>query len=153
MMKRRDAARQVLGLVLASALTIITTSPARAAGSPNAVGAIRSLLAGSAAAWNRGDLTTFMQSYERSPDTVYISARTVIHGYANIRAHYVAGYQAAMGTLMISDVAVRPLGPDYAVAVARWHLAGAGGSRNTGLFTLVLHRTAPGWKIITDHSP
>jgi ketosteroid isomerase-like protein len=38
------------------------------------------------------------------------------------------------------------------VAVARY-LTGAGGSRNTGLFTLVLHRTIDGWKIITDHSP
>jgi hypothetical protein len=29
----------------------------------------------------------------------------------------------------------------------------ADGKKPTGLFSLVLHRTAAGWKIITDHSP
>jgi ketosteroid isomerase-like protein len=94
-----------------------------------------------------------MQSYERAPDTVYVGSHTVIRGYANIRAHYAAGYKAGMGTLTIANTVVRPLGKNYAVVVARWRLAGTGGSRNTGLFTLVLHRGAAGWKIITDHSP
>jgi uncharacterized protein (TIGR02246 family) len=134
-------------------LTVLMMGASEAAGSPNAAAAIRALLSRSAGAWNRGDLTTFMRSYEESPGTLYVSSRTVIRGYANIRTHYAAGYKGKMGTLTISDVVVRPLGRDYAVAVARWHLTGAGGSRNTGLFTLVLHRTALGWKIITDHSP
>jgi uncharacterized protein (TIGR02246 family) len=140
-------------IALMVALAVMMAAVAQSATAPSPVTAIRSLLAQSAAAWNRGDLTTFMQSYERSPDTTYVSSRNVIRGYANIRAHYAAGYKGAMGTLTISDVMVRPLGVQYAVAAARWHLAGAGSTRNTGLFTLVLHRTAAGWKIINDHSP
>ncbi len=140
-------------LAVICALPVVTTGASQAAASLRPAAAIHALLARSTAAWNRGDLTTFMRSYEQSPDTLYVSSQTVVRGYANIRAHYAAGYKHGMGALTISNVLVRPLGDDYAVAVARWHLDGTGGSRNTGLFTLVLHRTAQGWKIITDHSP
>jgi uncharacterized protein (TIGR02246 family) len=114
---------------------------------------IHALLERSADAWNRGDLATFMRSYEPSPDTVYVSSHAVIHGYANIQSHYASAHPGAMGTLTFSDLAIRPLGADYAVVVARWHLALAGGKKPTGLFSLVLHRSAAGWRIITDHSP
>lgn len=140
-------------LAVICALALVTIRASQAAGSPSPAAAINALLARSTGAWNRGDLTTFMRSYEQSPDTLYVSSHAVIRGYPGIRAHYAAGYKHGMGTLTISNVLVRPLGDDYAVAVARWHLGGAGGSRDTGLFTLVLHHTTQGWKIITDHSP
>jgi uncharacterized protein (TIGR02246 family) len=115
--------------------------------------AITSLLARSARYWNHGDLNAFMRSYEDAPTTVYVSSKRVIHGYANIRAHYAENYGAGtMPALSISDIAVRPLGDRYAVVVARWHLAMHDGTHPTGIFTLVLHRTE-GWHIITDHSP
>jgi uncharacterized protein (TIGR02246 family) len=115
---------------------------------------VADLLARSARAWNGGDLTTFMRSYANAPDTVYISAKSVIRGYAAIRAHYAARYgHSGMGVLSFSDLTVRQLGGDYAVAVARWHLALPGGGHPTGLFSLVLQRTSGGWHIITDHSP
>jgi uncharacterized protein (TIGR02246 family) len=134
-------------------LLVLTPWCARAASSDPAGAPIASLLARSAAAWNRGDLSAFMRSYERSPDTVYISSHAVIHGYDAIRTHYATAHPGAMGTLTFSGLAVRPLGADYAVVVARWHLAMADGKKPTGLFSLVLHRSAAGWKIITDHSP
>jgi hypothetical protein len=105
--------------------------------------AIESMLTQSAQYWNHGNLDAFMRSYENAPTTVYVSSKRVIHGYANIRAHY---------ALSISDIAVRPLGDRYAVVVAHWHLAMHDGTHPTGIFTLVLHRT-DGWHIITDHSP
>jgi uncharacterized protein (TIGR02246 family) len=140
-------------VALSLGLLVLAPCGARAASSEPAVAPIDALLARSAAAWNRGDLTAFMQSYERSPDTVYISSHAVIHGYDAIRTHYATAHPGALGTLTFSGLAVRPLGADYAVAVARWHLAMADGTRPTGLFSLVLHRTPAGWKIITDHSP
>ena len=124
------------------------------AASPDAtVAAVTQVLNRSAADWNRGDLAAFMRSYEPSPNTVYVSSHTVIHGYANIQAHYATAHPGAMGVLTFSDLSVRPLGADYAVVVARWHLAMASGKKPSGLFTLVLHRSATGWGIITDHSP
>ncbi|MBD5634649.1 MAG: DUF4440 domain-containing protein [Candidatus Eremiobacteraeota bacterium] len=126
-------------------------APAAAAGDESGVAA---LLVQSARAWNGGDLSSFMRSYENSPETVYVSSKTVIHGYAAIRAHYASHYgKSGMGVLTFSGLSVRPLGNDYAVAVAHWHLALAGGAHPTGIFSLVLHRSPGGWHIITDHSP
>jgi len=130
-------------------------SAAGAAGGVAASG-VAALLAQSARAWNHGDLDAFMKVYENSPQTVYITAKTIVHGYAGIRAHYAAHYQPGqMGILSVSDLAVRPLGSDYAVASARWHLARpkTKGGNVSGLFTLVLHRNSEGWHIITDHTP
>jgi uncharacterized protein (TIGR02246 family) len=107
----------------------------------------------SAAAWNRGDLATFMESYERSPETVLVGSHAVVHGYDNIRARYAASYRGGMGTLSFSDLTVRLLGADYAVVIAHWHLRMAGGKKPGGIFTLVWHRSAAGWRIIVDHSP
>jgi ketosteroid isomerase-like protein len=119
---------------------------------------VAALLAQSAAAWNRGDLDTFMQTYENSPQTEYVSAKTIVHGYAAIRARYAGHYQhtpGQMGMLSMTDLAVRPLGANYAVATARWHLARPvdKGGNVSGLFSLVLHRNSAGWHIIIDHTP
>jgi uncharacterized protein (TIGR02246 family) len=144
--------RTMVGLVLGS--ICLFGAPLRA--SAGARSDVATMLAQSASAWNRGDLDAFMQSYEDSPQTVYMSATNVLHGYAAIRAHYAADYHpGAMGTLSVSDLTVRQLGADYAVATARWHLVRPHGAGNRlgGLFSLVLHRTPAGWKIIADHTP
>jgi uncharacterized protein (TIGR02246 family) len=139
-------------IAIACVLWLAAQSPLSASASSDA-SAIRALLDNSAASWNRADLTAFMRSYEDSPQTTYINSHAVIHGYANIRAHYASAYHGAMGTLSISDIAVRLLGADHAVVIARWHLALPGGKTPSGLFSLVLHRSHGEWRIITDHSP
>jgi ketosteroid isomerase-like protein len=137
---------------LLGTLVALTFAP-RPAGAVKAIPAISALLERSADAWNHGRLDAFMTSYENAPTTEYISSKTVIHGYANIRAHYAAHYKSGMGTLSFSDLSVMPLGNDYAVVVAHWHLAMAGGAHPTGIFSLVLHRSPGGWHIVADHSP
>ena len=59
-----------------------------------------------------------------------------------------------MGTLTFSEIAVRPLGKDYALANGRFALKRTHGGRRRcrGPFTLVLRKTKAGWKIIHDHS-
>jgi ketosteroid isomerase-like protein len=147
----KKLSRILFALVLGALPATGFASPAAAAGGDPAIAA---LLTQSAAYWNGGKLDAFMRSYEDSPDTVYVSSKSVIHGYANIRAHYASHYgKSGMGALSFSDLAVRPLGPAYAVVVARWHLALANGAHPSGIFTLVLHRSSAGWHIITDHSP
>jgi ketosteroid isomerase-like protein len=121
--------------------------------SNDSAASIRALLQRSADYWNQGRLDAFMESYERSPATTYVSAKTIVHGYDNIERHYASKYGGRTGTLSFSDFSVRSLGADYAVVVARWHLAMPDGKHPSGLFTLVLHRSTSGWHIITDHSP
>jgi uncharacterized protein (TIGR02246 family) len=117
---------------------------------------IHAMLKNSETAWNRGDLPAFARDYEDSPDTTFIG-RDITHGGVEaILARYRRGYPTpeAMGTLTFSEIDVRPLGRDYALANGKFALkrSQAGGGDAAGRFTLVLRKTKAGWKIIHDHS-
>jgi uncharacterized protein (TIGR02246 family) len=116
---------------------------------------IRKVLADQVTAWNRGDISAFMQGYKNSPDTTFIG-KTVQRGWQQVLERYQRSYptKEAMGTLDFSDLQVRMLGPDHAVVTGRFHLArspSAGGDVS-GVFSLVWEKTDQGWKIILDHT-
>lgn len=106
-------------------------------------------------AWNRGDIEAFMHGYKDAPDTTFIG-KSVERGYAPILARYKKAYasKAAMGTLEFSNIEVRDLGPQYAVATGNFHLTrtAAGGGDAHGIFSLVWEKTPEGWRIILDHT-
>lgn len=106
-------------------------------------------------AWNRGDLEAFAQTYKESPDTLLISG-TVNHGYAGLLDAYRKNYpdRAAMGTLSFSELEAHPLDEKFAVVVGRFSLERSKkeGGNAQGVFSLVLEKTAKGWKIIVDHT-
>lgn len=116
---------------------------------------IRQVMADQVAAWNRGDIDSFMRGYQNSPDTTFIG-KTVQHGWRNMLERYKRSYATkdAMGALDFSDLTVRMLGADYAVVTGRFHLArtAAGGGDASGIFSLVWEKSADGWKIILDHT-
>ena len=114
------------------------------------------MLKNSEAAWNRGDLAAFAADYEDAPTTTFVGREVTRGGVDAILARYQRGYPTpeARGTLTFSEIEVRPLGDSYALALGRFALqriAAAGGDA-VGRFTLVLHRTPKGWKIMHDHS-
>ena len=117
---------------------------------------VRTLLKDSEAAWNRRDLVAFASYYEDAPTTTFIGREVVRGGTAAILDRYRRAYPTAeaMGTLTFSEIEVRPLADGVALAIGRFHLArtAAGGGDASGRFTLVLRRTAAGWKIIHDHT-
>jgi uncharacterized protein (TIGR02246 family) len=117
--------------------------------------AIRQLLDQQAAAWNRGDVDAFMTGYEDSPETTFVG-QTVQYGYATIRDRYKKEYTtpAAMGKLTFSHLAIRILDASYATATGNFHLerTAAGGGNADGIFSLLLRKESPGWKIFLDHS-
>ncbi|AXC11121.1 L-asparaginase [Acidisarcina polymorpha] len=106
-------------------------------------------------AWNHGDIEAFMHGYNNAADTTFIG-KTLEQGYAPILARYKKAYPGheAMGTLDFSEISVRMLGSDYAVATGKFHLArtAAGGGDASGIFSLVWEETQEGWKIILDHT-
>jgi ketosteroid isomerase-like protein len=59
-----------------------------------------------------------------------------------------------MGTLRFSDLEIHALGADYASVLGRFHLERSkeGGGEAAGIFTLLFHKTAHGWKVILDHT-
>ncbi|HLJ50874.1 MAG TPA: nuclear transport factor 2 family protein [Bryobacteraceae bacterium] len=105
--------------------------------------------------WNRGDLAAYVQCYEPSKETTFVSSE-VVHGTDGILARYKRNYpdQAHMGKLTFSQLQVRPLSADIAIATGRFTLerAADAGGHATGLFTLVLRRDSNGWRIIHDHT-
>lgn len=124
-------------------------------GSAAAQAAIRNVLDTQVAAWNRGDIASFMQGYKNSPATTFVG-KTVQHGYATILDRYRTIYSGKeqMGQLAFSDLEITPLDPHFATVTGRYHLTrstGAGGDAQ-GIFSLVFEMTGSGWKIILDHT-
>lgn len=113
------------------------------------------MLDASADAWNRGDLQGFLDDY--ADDAAFVTSTGVIRGRDQIERRYRDGYWSGDGPpdlLSFEDIRVTPLGPDHALAVGRYILEGrdSGEETSTGIFSLVLVRTAGGWRIIHDHS-
>src|SRR5579862_3781538 len=71
---------------------------------------IRATLNIQVTAWNRGDITAFMETYENSPETTFIG-KTRAKGYAPILERYKKSYTSReqMGALTFSDLDVRLL--------------------------------------------
>jgi len=114
---------------------------------------IRAALAMQEAAWNKGDMDTFVTSYKNSPDILFIGSK-INKGYAAMVARYRASYptREAMGTLTFSEVEVQPLGPGFATATGKFHLkrTAAGGGDAGGSWMLVFEKTPQGWKVVRD---
>jgi uncharacterized protein (TIGR02246 family) len=117
---------------------------------------IRTMLNRSQAAWNRGDLVTFAADYEDSPETTFIGKSITHGGQKAVLERYQRNYpnRDAMGTLTYSEIEVRVLGPNLVLANGKFELkrTAAGGGDASGRFTLVIRKSAAGWKIIHDHS-
>jgi uncharacterized protein (TIGR02246 family) len=118
--------------------------------------AVRKVLSDSETAWNRGDLPAFAAFYDDSPQTTFVGREVTRGGGQAILDRYRRGYptREKMGALAFSEIEVRPLGSDYALAIGKFALKRTpeGGGEASGRFTLVLHKTASGWKIIHDHT-
>jgi beta-aspartyl-peptidase (threonine type) len=115
--------------------------------------AIRAVLAAQQAAWNQGDIPAFLKGYWNSPELTFSGSDGIVRGYDGLLARYKKTYpdKAAMGELDFTGLEIRPLGPDAALVLGKWHLQRASGPVG-GVFTLVFRRFPDGWRIIHDHT-
>lgn len=108
------------------------------------------------AAWNRGDLASFMrEGYLRSPELTFYSGGRVTRGFDEMLDHYRKSYEAdgkEMGRLAFSDLDTILLGQSSGIVRGRWKLDNDRQPDVEGLFTLVMRRTADGWRIVHDHT-
>jgi len=115
----------------------------------------QAVLAAQAAAWNRGDLPAFVDTYVDSPSLTFLG-KDLSRGRAQVLARYQRTYNTPekMGQLRFEILDHRPLGPDHAVILGKFFLtrSQAGGGDASGHFTLILRKTPKGWKIIHDHT-
>jgi ketosteroid isomerase-like protein len=115
--------------------------------------AIMFVLGAQERAWNQGDVETFMKGYWNSPELTFAGSSGVTRGWEPVLARYRKTYPnvEAMGHLDFSELEVRPLGNDAALALGRWHLKRTADELG-GVFTLVFQRFPEGWRIIHDHT-
>ena len=115
--------------------------------------AIRAVLDAQRDAWNRGDIEGYMDGYERSPDTVFVSGDRINRGWQMVLDRYRKSYDSRekMGVLTFSDVEITVLSKDAALVLGRWRLKRANDEPH-GTFTLLFRKTKTGWKIVHDHT-
>ena len=114
---------------------------------------IRSILDRQTAAWNRGDLESFMIGYWESDSLMYIGKSGVTYGYASTLASYRRNYgdTARMGKLRFDLIQVRRLSPRYFHVVGKWSLKRSAGDVG-GHYTLLFRKIRGEWVIVSDHS-
>jgi ketosteroid isomerase-like protein len=115
---------------------------------------IQSMLDSSAAGWNAGKLDRFMFTYAHDSATTFMTPRGPVYGYDAIRARYAPRFEpgAVRDSLTFTNLVVRPLDADYAIATARYVLSRGDSVTATGPFTVVLRRQREGWRMIHDHT-
>src|SRR5437588_11870617 len=86
--------------------------------------AIRAVLDSQRDAWNRGDIEGYMDGYDRSLDTVFVSGDRINRGWQMVLDRYKKSYDSRekMGVLPLSDVEITTLSKDAAAGLGRWRL-------------------------------
>ena len=119
----------------------------------NDEGAIRKLLDEQTAAWNRGNIETFMHGYWENDSLMFIGKSGVTYGYINTLNNYKKGYPdtAAMGKLFFTLIQVKKLSKEYYHVTGKWFLKRSMGDIG-GHYTLLFRKINGRWVIISDHS-
>jgi uncharacterized protein (TIGR02246 family) len=133
--------------------SMATRSNAQSASDNKSIAAIRAVIEAQRDAWNKGDIEGYMDGYDRSDHTVFVSGDTVTHGWQTVLERYKKAYDTRekMGQLTFSDLEFTILSKDAAVVVGRWLLKRSKDEPH-GRFTLIFKRTKQGWRIIQDHT-
>jgi uncharacterized protein (TIGR02246 family) len=104
-------------------------------------------------AWNRGDITAFLETYAINCTFV---GKQILHGRSQLLARYRKSYSSpqAMGTLSFSNLAIEALDNQIAIATGNWHIdrSAAAGGPVAGVFSLVWHLQNGRWRIVLDHT-
>ena len=145
-------------LALAVMLALIPASlsaqnSSRSKPTQSTVAAVRAVLAAQQDAWNRGDIAGYMDGYERSENTVFVSGDSITRGWQTVLDRYRKRYDSRekMGTLNFSEIEITPIDRHTALVVGRWELKRAADEPH-GRFTLIFKKTNHGWRIVHDHT-
>ena len=142
-----------MSLMLIVALTAMPGAFAQSKPRASSETAIRAVLDAQVAAWNRGDIESYMNGYDRSPNTEFVGADSITRGWQDVLDRYKKRYDTRekMGTLAFSGLEITMLSSDAALVLGRWHLQRANDEPH-GTFTLLFRKRKAGWRIVHDHS-
>lgn len=105
------------------------------------------------AAWNRGDINRFMETYWQNDSLMFIGKHGVTYGWEPTKQNYIKGYPdtTAMGKLDFTILEVKRLSVLYFFVVGKWHLTRSAGNLE-GHFSLLFKKVKGRWVIVADHS-
>jgi ketosteroid isomerase-like protein len=128
----------------------LVEATAQVARNPDEIAAIQQVLATQQAAWNEGDIDTFMATYWQSAELTFSSGGSTTHSWQSTIDRYKAKYATRedMGTLEFSDLQIRLLASNAGLVLGRWELK----DKAAGNFTLVMQKLSSGWVIVHDHT-
>ncbi|MFC1550287.1 YybH family protein [Candidatus Neomarinimicrobiota bacterium] len=104
-------------------------------------------------AWNSGDIEGYMKGYWNSDSLRFVSGGNSYSGWTTTLDGYKNRYpdKSAMGELSFTNLEVILLAMDAAIVFGKYQL-NRENDDPWGLFTLVLRKTADGWRIMHDHT-
>lgn len=113
---------------------------------------LEAILQSQAAAWNKGDIPSFMSAYWNDPRLTFSSGGETQRGWIATRDRYLKRYpdRTAMGTLKFTHLETESLSENAAIMLGQWHLEKDKPAE--GNFTLVWKKIDGKWLIIHDHS-
>lgn len=111
------------------------------------------LLEKQVAAWNKGNLVEFMETYWRSEELSFVGARGPTYGWESTLASYKKGYpdKAAMGKLNFTVLKISKIDRKTILVIGKFELAREIGDLS-GHYTLVIQKIKGRWLIVSDHS-
>jgi ketosteroid isomerase-like protein len=151
------SAKSRIAILTAVAVTIclaIISRPSLASpAGPSEEDQIRAVLEMQTAAWNRGDIDTFMTSYWHSEQTEFLGANGIAHGWQAVLDRYRHSYpdRKTMGTVSFSDLEIHLTCADAAYVVGKFHLVRES-DQPSGVFSLDFRKFPEGWRIVLDHT-
>ena len=114
---------------------------------------IRAILSQQSSAWNKGNLTAFMQGYWKSDSLLFVGKSGPTYGFNQTLANYQKSYPdtAAMGKLAFTILDIKKIAGDCHFVLGKWHLTRTIGDVS-GHFTLIFRKIKGEWVIVSDHS-
>ena len=142
-----------LAIVATICLALISRPFLASPADPSEESQIRAVLGMQTAAWNRGDIDTFMTGYWNSEQTEFLGAGGIAHGWQAVLDRYHHSYpdRKTMGTLSFSDLEVHLTCADAAYVVGKFHLL-RDSDQPSGVFSLDFRKFPEGWRIVLDHT-
>lgn len=115
---------------------------------------IRGIMARQEAAWNQGNLDSFMIGYWPSDSLRFIGSRGLTYGWQATLDNYRKSYpdRDAMGTLKFTILSVEKLSRRSAYVIGKWRLTRGEKGDLSGHYTLLWRKIHGKWVIVADHS-
>ncbi len=114
---------------------------------------IKTLLETQRQAWNSGDITGFMQGYQKSDSLLFVSKNGPEYGWTTVLENYQKSYpnKASMGYLTFGIKQIKMIDKKHALVLGSWHLKREK-DEPQGYFTLLVEKFKDGWKVVVDHT-